>query len=116
MSLLDDFARTCVLLEKTLVPDDAGGYSVAWSEGEGFEVYYALDSSTEARRAELERVASDYSALVSTSVPIKYDDVFRDTSTGRTFRVTSNPTDKVAPASSTFDLMYFAAERWELTE
>lgn len=115
MSLLDDFARECVLMEKTREADGAGGYNVTWTEGASFENYQALDTSMEARRAEKEGVTSVYSALVKQALPIEYNDVFKDTSTGQTYRVTSDPEDKVAPKSSTFDLKYFTAERWELT-
>lgn len=115
MSLLDDFARDCVLMEKTREQDGAGGYNVTWTEGASFENYQALDTSMEARRAEKEGVTSVYSALVKKSLPIEYNDVFKDTSTGQTYRVTSDPEDKTAPNSSTFDLKYFTAERWELT-
>lgn len=44
MSLLDDFARTCILLEKKRVPDGAGGYIVEWTEGAEFTNYQALDT------------------------------------------------------------------------
>ena len=30
MSLLNDFARTCVLMEKIRVPDGEGGYTLDW--------------------------------------------------------------------------------------
>lgn len=115
MSLLDDFARACVLMEKTRESDGAGGYNVTWAEGVEFSNYQALDTSMEARRAEKEGVTSVYSALVIKSLPIEYNDVFKDKTTGLTYRVTSNPLDKVAPSSSTLDLKYFTAERWELT-
>ena len=115
MSLLDDFARACVLMEKTRVADGAGGYEVTWTEGAEFSNYQALDTSTEARIAERQGMTSIYSALVIKSLPIEYNDVFKDTSTGFTYRVTSDPTDKEAPSSSTFDLKYFTAERWDLT-
>lgn len=115
MSLLDDFARTCVLMEKKRVPDGAGGYMVQWEEGAEFTNYQALDTSMEARRAEKEGVTSLYSALVDKDFPIEYNDVFKDTETGQTYRVTSNPEEKVAPRSSTLPLKYFTAERWALT-
>lgn len=115
MSLLDDFARTCVLMEKKRVPDGAGGYMVQWEEGAEFTNYQALDTSMEARRAEKEGVTSLYSALVDKAVPIEYNDVFKDKTTGKTYRVTSNPADKEAPKSSTLPLKYFTAERWALT-
>ena len=115
MSLLDDFSRTCVLMEKKRVPDGAGGYIVEWMEGAEFINYQALDTSMEARRAEKEGVTSLYSALVDKAVPIEYNDVFKDKTTGETYRVTSNPEDKVAPKSSTLSLKFFKAERWALT-
>nr|DAF16557.1 MAG TPA: head closure knob [Caudoviricetes sp.] len=115
MSLLDDFARSCVLMEKKREPDGAGGYIVEWTEGAEFTNYQAMDTSMEARRAEKEGVTSLYSALVEKAVPIEYNDVFKDKSTGETYRVTSNPEDKQAPRSSMLPLKYFTAERWALT-
>ena len=110
MSLLDDFARTCVVLEKTRRPDGAGGYFVEWAEGAEFVNYQAMDTSMEARRAEKEGVTSVYSALVRSDFPIDYNDYFRDKTTG----VTSDPEEKVAPKSASFALKFFTAERKEL--
>ena len=115
MSLLDDFAHTCVLMEKKRVPDGAGGWLTEWTEGAEFTNYQSLDTSLEARVAEKEGVTSLYSALVDKDFPIEYNDVFRDTATGQTYRVTSNPEEKIAPKSSTLPLKYFTAEKWELT-
>lgn len=114
MSLLDDFGRSCVLLEKTRTDDGEGGYTVAWADGITFTNHQALDTSMEARRAEKEGVTSVYSALVDKAVPIEYNDYFRDTATGETYRVTSNPEEKQSPRSSTLKLKYFTAERREL--
>lgn len=111
MSLLDDFAHECVLMEKTRVSDGAGGYITTWTEGATFANYQALDTSMEARRAEKEGVTSVYSALVNRDVPIEYNDFFRDKETGETYRVTSEPKDKQAPRSASFALKYFTAEK-----
>lgn len=111
MSLLDDFARTCTLLEKTRQPDGEGGYTVEWTDGAEFLNYQALNTSMEARRAEKEGVTSVYSGLVDASVPIEYNDYFRDETTGETYRVTSEPADKVTPKSASFGLKYFTAEK-----
>lgn len=116
MSLLDDFATPCVLMEKKRQPDGAGGYLTLWYEGEEFINYQSLDTSLEARLAEQQGVKSLYSALVQADFPIEYGDAFRDKSTGTTYRVTSNPQEKIAPKSSSFALKYFTAERWELPE
>lgn len=116
MSLLNDFARTCVLMEKTRVPDGEGGYTLDWKEGVEFQNYQALDTSMEARRAEKEGVTSVYSALVDKALPIEYGDYFKDVETGVTYRVTSNPSEKEAPKSATFALKFFTAERKALPE
>ena len=114
MSLLSYFERSCVLMEKTRVPDGEGGYTIDWAEGVLFQNYQALDTSMEARRAEKEGVTSVYSALVDKALPIEYGDYFKDTESGLTYRVTSNPSEKESPKSSTFALKYFTAERKEL--
>ena len=116
MSLLDDFARTCVIMEKKRIGDGAGGFITGWIEGEEFGNYMTLDTSMEARIAEKQGVTSLYSALVRSDFPIEYNDYFKDKTTGFTYRVTSNPDEKVAPKSSSFALKYFTAERKELTE
>lgn len=115
MSLLDYFARNCVLMEKTRSPDGEGGYITTWTDGAEFTNHQALDTSMEARRAEQEGVTSLYSALVRKDLPIEYNDVFKDLDTGITYRVTSNPSEKEAPRSSGLgQLKYFTAERWAL--
>ena len=111
MSLLDDFARSCVLLEKTRKPDGEGGYIVEWTDRAEFLNYQALDTSMEARRAEKEGVTSLYSALVDKAVPIEFNNYFKDKETGETYRVTSNPEEKQAPKSASFPLKYFTAEK-----
>lgn len=114
MSLLDDFARTCVVMEKKRIPDGAGGYLVEWTDGVEFVNYQAMDTTMEARRAEKEGVTSVYSALVRSDFPIDYNDYFRDKQNGQTYRVTSNPEEKMAPKSASFALKFFTAERKEL--
>lgn len=114
MSLLDDFARDCVILEKRRTPDGEGGYYVEWTDGVSFKNYQALDTSMEARIAEQQGVTSVYSALVEKSVPIEYNDYFRDMATDDTYRVTSNPEEKQAPKSANpmiAALKYFTAEK-----
>ena len=113
--LLDDYGRKCVLLEKTNAPDGFGGYETVWKDGIEFQNYQALESSMEARIAEKQGVTSVYNSLVKRDLPIEYHSVFRDETTGQTYRVTSDPSDKQAPKSASFDLKFFTAERWSLT-
>lgn len=115
--LLNAFGKKCVLIEKKRTADGAGGYITEWVDGAEFLNYQALDTSMEARRAEQEGVTSVYSALVNQSVPIEYNDYFRDTSTGNTYRVTSNPEERAAPRSAgptIRALKFFTAERKNL--
>lgn len=114
MSLLDDFARKCVFMEKTRIPDGAGGHYTEWREGAEFINYQAMDTSMEARVAEKQGVTSVYSVLVNKSVSIEYGDYFKDKTTGAVYRVTSRPEEKEAPKSSSLNLKYFTAERTEL--
>lgn len=114
MSLLDDFARTCTLLEKTRTSDGEGGYYTTWTDGTTFENYQALNTSNEAIAAEQQGANRTYYALVNQAVPIEYYDYFRDETTGDTYRVTTHPEDKVSPGSATFNLKYFEAIRSNL--
>lgn len=114
MSLLDEFARPCVLLEKSHITDGESGYITIWKDGVEFINHQALDTSMEARIAEQQGLTSVYSALVDKAVPIEYGDVFRDTETGDTYRVTSDPKEKKAPRSASMQLKFFTAEEYPL--
>ena len=114
MSLLDEFVRPCILLEKRRIPDGEGGYITTWKDGAEFINHQALDTSMEARIAEQQGLTSVYSALVNKAVPIEYGDVFRDVETGDTYRVTSDPKDKQAPRSASMQLKFFTAEAYAL--
>lgn len=114
MSLLDAFARNCVLMKKTSVPGMEGGCSTVWSEDLQFLNYQAMDRSMEARVAEQLGVSSVYSALVDRDLPVHYGDYFKDRQTGWIYRVTSRPEEKQAPASASLRLKYFTAERTAL--
>lgn len=116
MSLLDDFAKTCTVLEQRRVEDGEGGYTLEWSDGQQFRNFFTLDTSMQTRRAEKDGVTSLYSALVEQDCAIRFGDFFRDEETGLTYRVTSIPEEKKAPqsASAFLQLKYFTAERKEL--
>ena len=119
MTLLDDFARKCVILNKQRISDGEGGYEIVWSDGAEFSNFAALDTSMEARQAEKLGVTSVYSVLVEKDVPIEYGDYYREMESGKTYRVTSNPAEKQAPASASpimQKLKFFTAERKELPQ
>ena len=111
MSLLNDFGKVCVFMEKKRTPDGEGGYYVTWADGAEFTAYQSLDTSMEARTAEKQGVTSVYSALVDKDVPIEYGDYFKEKESGTVYRVTSHPDEKKAPKSASFTLKFFTAER-----
>jgi hypothetical protein len=115
MSLIDDFKEPCVLMEKTRVPDGAGGFEVAWAEGTEFLAAIVLNSSMEAKIAEAQGVTSLYTVTTEKNAVLSYHDVFRRKSDGQTFRVTSNGADKQTPGVATFQFSQVSAEKWELT-
>lgn len=47
MSILDEFARSCVLMEKKRVPGNEGGWTTTWEEGAEFVNHPYLDTSME---------------------------------------------------------------------
>ncbi len=117
MSLLDDFAATCAIMEKRRTSDGEGGYSIEWTEGATFNNYQDRDTSTEGNIAEAQGFTSVYSVLVDKNVPIEYNDFFKNMETGLTYRVTSDPVEKQAPESASpliRKLKYFTAERKDL--
>ena len=115
MSLMDDFKSTCVRMEKANVPDGAGGYTGAWTEGEAFIAAITFDNSIEARAAEKQGVTSLYTITTDKGVKLKYHDVFKRVADGKIFRVTSDGDDKVTPARASFQVAQVTAEEWELT-
>lgn len=117
MNLLKAAERQCVILIKNRVPTPAGGEVNTWTDGEEFTNRPALDTSIEAKKAEKMDVNSVYSGLIDADVSLHYGDIFRDTASGATFRVTSRPEESQAPFCASPMLAgkkYFTAERVEL--
>lgn len=117
MALYEDggFAAKCVMMEKKRLPDGAGGWlPTAWAEGAEFTVYKYMQSSAEVRIAEQNGFTSVYRAWVDKDTPLERNDVFKDTETGVTYRVTSDPADEKAPDMSTLNYKAFSAERYTL--
>lgn len=116
MSLLDDFMETCVLFEKVRQPDGEGGWFTTWREGATFKAAITLDTTMEARIAEAQGVRNAYTVTTGRNITLDYHDVFKRGSDGKTFRVTSDGTDKKTPKSAGLDMRQVTAEEWSLTE
>ena len=113
--LIDCMKIPCVRMEKKQEPDGSGGYKTVWEEGEPLKAAIIRDTSTEARIAEAAGTVEMYTVTVSRSVHLKYHDVIKRLSDGKTFRITSDNADGKAPICTTLDMAQSTAEAWRLT-
>lgn len=114
MSLLDEYYENYTLMTKTLTPDGYGGYNTTWKESGTFKAAAVLDSSIEAEIGKVQGVTSVYTVTTPKEITLDYHDVIRRESDKRTFRVTSDGTDKHTPNSATLNMRQVRAEEWEI--
>ena len=108
MSLLDEAMETCVMLDRTTTPDGYGGIHTTYVEGASFKAALVLDSSIDARIAEVQGVTSLYTVTTGREITLHYHDVFKRD--GKYYRVTSDGEDKKTPASATLNMRQVTAE------
>lgn len=113
--LIDCMKVPCVLMEKTQEPDGSGGYKTAWKDGKRLAAAIIRDTSTEARIAEAAGTVELYTVTVSRSVHLKYHDVIKRLSDGKTFRITSDNAESKTPVCTALDIAQSSAEAWRLT-
>lgn len=113
--LIDCMKVSCVLMEKTQEPDGSGGYKTAWKDGKRLAAAIIRDTSTEARIAEAAGTVEMYTVTVSRSVHLKYHDVIKRLSDGKTFRITSDNAESKTPVCTALDIAQSSAEAWRLT-
>lgn len=114
-TLMDDFKKPCVLMEKKRVPDGEGGFLPTWTEGAEFTAAITFNTSIEARRAEKDGVSSLYTVTTDKNAALEYHDVFKWLSDGKIFRVTSDGDDVQSPERASFSIAQVTAEEWTLT-
>lgn len=115
MSLIDCMMESCVFMVKKTEPDGSGGTKTVWSDGNPLRAAITLDTSTEAQIAEAAGTVNVYTVTVSRSVRLKYHDVIKRLSDGKTFRITSDSADKKTPVCTALDMAQATAEAWRLT-
>lgn len=116
MSLIENMMDACVLMNKTKVSDDEGGFYTVWEEGPEIAVAITHDSSLNAMLAEREGVTSTYTLTTHKENALEYGDVIKRKKDGRVFRVTSEKGDREAPAVSSLNMAQVNGEKWELTQ
>lgn len=115
MSLLDDYMKPCVMLDRTTAPDGYGGYTAAWQEGAEFKAAIVLDTSMQARTAEKQGVTALYTVTTEKAMNLQYHDVFKRLSDNKIFRVTSDGDDKATPDSASLNMRQVTAEEYTPT-
>ena len=114
MSLLTQMMEECRILNHIRADDAFGGYTNTWQEGARFKAAIAKDRSPEMKVAEKQGVTESFTVVVEQGFSLDYHDVFRRTSDGSIFRVTSKSKDSTAHPASTVKIGVVTAERWEL--
>ena len=114
MSLLNEMRTKCVMLNKSKVSDDAGGFITEWTEGVEFTAAITFSTSIQARTAEKQGVTSLYTVTTPKNAPLEYHDVFKRLYDNKIFRVTSDGDDKFTPDSAGINMRQVTAEEWRL--
>ena len=110
MSLLDNSMEEFVFMDKTTVPDGYGGYKTEWKNGAPISAVAVLDSSIEARVADVEGVTALYTITTRKNINLQYHDIIRRTRDGKLFRVKSDGDDNATPTSANLDMRQVSAE------
>ena len=120
--LFHDSMVKCVLLDKKIKSDGAGGFTTEWTEGVEFNAAFTLDSSMQARIGEKLVVTGIYTVITPKALALDYHDVFKRLATKldddtelpeKIFRVTSK-SDKTTPVSAALNMRQCIAEEFEL--
>ena len=69
MSLIDDYMRDCVMMDKVTVPDGYGGFTSQYQDGAAFKCAVTLDNSMQARIGQQQGVTNVYTATTKKSLP-----------------------------------------------
>ena len=104
----------CVFLNKTHTDDSFGGFTPSYADGVHFMAAIGKDRSPVQKVAEKEGLSESFTVVVNQGMKLDFHDVFRRSSDGAIFRVTSNTTDSTAHKASTVKIAVVTAERWVL--
>lgn len=114
--MYEDLFEECTLIDRRTVPDGMGGFVKEWVDGATFQAAVTKDDSLEARVAEKQGVTEVYTVTVNQGIDLDFHDVFRRSSDGLIYRITSNTKDMQSPPRATFKIATARAERWELPD
>lgn len=115
MPLLKEREADFVFMVKVSTNDNKyGGYNCSWHDGYTFKAAIALNGSTQPRIAEVPQIKPYYTVITDKSVILKFYDVIKRESDGKTFRITSNGDENYTPDSASLNMRAVTAEEWTL--
>lgn len=110
--MIADFYEKLTLIDKTTISDGMGGFTEEYVEGAEFMGSVTTDNSMEARMAGQQGVRSLSTLTIPINAPVKYNDIIKVNSSGKYFRVTSEPDDIQTPKMSEVDFKQASCEPW----
>lgn len=111
---VQDYFEPFVMVEKRSVSDGQGGFDVGYVEGAEFMGAVNTDNSIEMRIAEKQGVTSIYTVTTNINVPLQYADIIKSKSSGRYYRITTNPDEMETPMRSQMKFKQSQAETWKM--
>lgn len=114
MSLIDSAMEDVVILDKRRTPDGEGGFDVEWVDGATIKAAITFNNTLNAKIAQAEGVTSVFNVTTHKNAQLEFHDVIRRVSDGKTFRITSDGTDRTTPDVASFQFSKVSAEEWSL--
>jgi hypothetical protein len=82
--------------------------------GAKFKAAISLDTSTLGKIAEHDGVTNLFTITTNKNVLLKHERIIRRLSDGKSFRITSDGTEKKTPDSATLNMRVVSAEEWRI--
>lgn len=114
MNLIDTQMEKFCFIDKSRQPDGQGSFIYVWTESAEFQANARLDSSIQAKIAQVQGVTSLYTITTKKDITLEYHDVIKRISDRKIFRVTSDGDDSKTPDSAGLDMRQVSAEEFEL--
>lgn len=113
-TIMKDYQKSLVMLDRRTVPDGYGGFTVEWQEGAPFTAVVTQPKAGTADIAQAITEKKTYTVVTATNITLNKDDYFRSVADGRNFRVMSSNADRLAPDDSELQMRVTTAEEVEL--
>jgi hypothetical protein len=114
MSLLSSAMVECEMIDVISTEDGFDGTIDTYVPGAKFKAAISLDTSTLGKIAEHDGVTNLFTITTNKNVLLKHERIIRRLSDGKSFRITSDGTEKKTPDSATLNMRVVSAEEWRI--